>query len=146
MKRSAMFLLAFVVTLIVGCAHQVTKVPTPPLSPLTHPAAAVHTATAPITVALTWINILGAVALAVSIGLLFTPISTISKIAIPVSGAVVGVSLTGIILLPFAPYLLYAALAIGGGFSIYELVLYFKGSPSLLTTAVNDVETDVKKL
>lgn len=146
MKKYLLFFLAFAITLIVGCAHQAAKVPTPPLSPLTHPAAAVHTATAPITVALTWINIFGVLALAVSIGLLFTPISAISKIAIPVSGAVVGVSLAGIITLPFAPYLLYAALAIGGGFSIYELVLYFKGSPSLLTTAVNAAETDVKKL
>jgi hypothetical protein len=145
MRRSIMFILAVAVTLIVGCAHQaVTK--TTPLSPLVHPTTAIHAATNTITVALTWINILGVVALGISVGLLFTPISTISKIAIPVSGAVVGVSLAGIITLPFAPYLLYAAVAVAASFSVYELILYFKGSPSLLTTAVANVETDVKKL
>lgn len=85
---------------------------------------------------LTILNLAGVVCLAASIALLVTPISAISKIAIPASLALVGVTLAGIIILPYAKVIIFSALGLALAFGIYELIVYAKTGKASSTLAL----------
>jgi hypothetical protein len=85
---------------------------------------------------------LAAVLLLVSIGLLFTPLSTISKIIFPLAGAFVMGRLTGILSLPFFPWISLGTAVIAIGLTTYEIVRF----KSLATAISADAKAPPRRL
>lgn len=102
---------------------------------------------------LTLFNILSVLGLALGVGALFTPISSISKVIIPVSGALAAISLLGIVTIPFAKPIGIAFLILTGLFALYEIVVKIMGSKTIsgsygtaISGFVSMAKTDVEKL
>jgi hypothetical protein len=107
-------------------------------SPTKHPFAAANSTVKKLRAPLIVINLIAFVALAVSIGLLWTPLSIISKTAVPVCGAVSVLTLFGLIALPFFPWILLAA-AIGAVALIVYEIIRFKSLPAALAAFEKEI-------
>jgi hypothetical protein len=134
--------------LLCGCTMTTNSNPTAAQAttrPVAHPFAAAENTIHQLHQPLLLMNVLGILCLAISIGLLFTPISSISKIAIPVSGSVVALSLFGLIVLPFAPWIIAGVFAVAlawGGYELYEKYSTKKTS-AVASTVVSSSSTAV---
>ena len=91
-------------------------------NPIAHPIVATAQAIKKIRTPLIIINVIAFVLLGVSIGLMWTPLSLVSKTAVPVCGAVAVLSLAGVIALPFFPWIVLAAAVGAVGIIVYEIV------------------------
>lgn len=107
-------------------------------TPVSHPIAAANQATKRLQVPLEVIATVAGIAFAVFVGLLFTPLSFVSKIGLPVAGCVAGLSYFGAIALPFFPWVLAAAAALLLGLFVYEIIRYRS-----LKKAVAAIESDI---
>lgn len=134
--------LLLTLTAFAGCAAEAS--PHPPVKPVktitAHPFVATTDSVTKLRAPLFPIFVLSLVAAAVFLGLEFTTeFSWLGKIGIPVSVAVCGASLLGIIALPFLPWVLLAGVIAAVLFVAYELIRA-KGK---LKTAVSDAEEDL---
>ena len=93
-------------------------------SPDAHPLSSLNLMVKKLRAAALSLTIVFSVLVAGAIGLYFTPLSPISKIAVPVFGAVACLSFVNVIVLPFLPWLI--GLAIVGAFAlaVYEVYIY----------------------
>ena len=105
-------------------------------SPTSHPIDASDVVVKDTRASLRVVFIVSFIALLVSIGLLFTPLSLVSKIAVPVAGALAVGSLAGEIAVPFFPYILAGLGVLALALAVYELIVA-KGNVAL---AITDTE------
>jgi len=108
-------------------------------NPLLHPFSAGNNTAQEFHAPLVWVCSASFLLLAVSIGLQFTAFSAISRIGIPVAGAVMVGSFVLLILLPFLFWVILAGGIAIVGFVIYELVIY-KGN---VGEVVKAIEADI---
>ena len=106
-------------------------------APLAHPVTSANSAVSTIRGSLLAVTIVAAVLLAVSVGLWFTPLSFVSKIAVPITSTVAVLSAAEVIALPFFPWVLFAALAVFVGLFVYEWIRL--GTPA---KAIKAIEAD----
>jgi hypothetical protein len=116
-------------------------------NPTLHPFKANNDTVSKIRSWLVPVNVLAVVVLGIAVGFCFTgvtPLSWLSKILIPIAAAVAFITLTGILVLPFLPWVIYLAVAVAVGLLIYEIIRYRSGAwaqiKSDLTTAAHDLE------
>ena len=110
-------------------------------NPMAHPVRSAEVAVKKLRAPLGIICLGAFVSLAVSIGLLWTPLSVISKTAVPVCGSVTVVSLFGLIALPFFPWILLALAAGAIGLFVYEVI-----RARSLAGGVMAIESDLEQL
>ncbi len=91
------------------------------VSPAQHPIEAANVEIEKARVPLRFLFIASFIVLAITVGLAFTPLSAISKVAVPVAAATCALSLGGIIALPFFPWVFLGALALVAGLFLYEV-------------------------
>jgi hypothetical protein len=113
---SLLIVAAIALTSLAACSsiHGV-ELPAPPAAVKPVPIPQQH-----VTHALEIISVLAFVALGVFVGLLFTPLSLVSKLGIPISGSVAVISYAGILVIPFVKWILPVAIV---GLVIYELIV-----------------------
>jgi len=107
--------------------------------PVAHPIVSTNITIAKMQKPLATIAVISFILLAVSIGLAFTALSVISKIAVPVTGSVAVLSFGGVIALPFLPWVIGGASVVAVGLIVYEIIRY-KGS---VTSVVQAVKKDL---
>lgn len=91
---------------------------------MTHPFTSTNVTVKRLQRPLEEIAVISFILLAVSIGLAFTALSVISKIAVPVTGSVALLSFTGVIALPFLPWVLGGVAVLAVGLIVYEFIRY----------------------
>jgi len=91
---------------------------------VTHPFTSTNITVSRLQKPLEVVATLSFVLLAVSIGLAFTALSVISKVAVPVTGSVALLSFTGVIALPFLPWVLGGVAVLAVGLIVYEFIRY----------------------
>lgn len=92
--------------------------------PTLHVVTSVDQIVSAVRAALLPIFILSVVVLGGSIGLAFSPLSFVSKISLPISAAIAGLSLLNLIAMPFLPWGLLAGAVVAAAVLIYEIVRY----------------------
>lgn len=93
-------------------------------SPVSHPLTSTNQTTKRLQKPWEIIATIAGIAFAVFVGLCFTPFSAVSKLGMPIAGAVAAIGYLNVITLPFLPWVLLGAAVLLLTLIIYELVRY----------------------
>ena len=139
MKLATLFvwIVGTVLALALSYGCQPVTAPPPP-TPVSHPIQNLNQVTVKAQQSLGKTAIVGGIVFAVGVGLLFTSLSTVSKILVPVGGAVCGLSYLGIIALPIFPWVVGGAAVLAVGLFAYEVY-----RAKSLKGGIEDLETDI---
>lgn len=108
-------------------------------SPVTHPIDSTNKTVKELQVPLKIVATIAAIAFAVGVGLYLTPLSWLSTILVPVTGATAALCYFGAIALPFFPWVLGAAAVIVIGLLIYEWI-HYKSLPAAISAVESDLD------